>query len=236
MNGRTQRNLSDSSVNTVVFAPHYKFNFTAGDLNDRWGWNNQVGLDLGWKMKNNLYLGLDGGFVFGNQLRDSSIFSNVYNSDGTITGWAGNYAQVLFFMRGASAHVDLGYVWNKLGPNPNSGLWLKFGVGYFMHKIHIESLYDDVPQLEGVYRKGYDKLTMGFSTKQFIGYLYQSDRMFLNFYVGVEFVQGWNKNIRTYNFDLGGPDDRLKRDFMISPKVGWLIPIYKRTPKEFYFD
>jgi len=205
-------------------------------LNKLWGWNNQVGLDLGWKMKNNLYLGLDGGFVFGNQLQDSSIFDGIYNSGGTITGWAGNYADVLFFMRGMSAHIDIGYVWSKLGHNPNSGLWIKLGAGYFMHKIHIESLYDDVPQLEGEYRKGYDRLTMGFSTKQFLGYLYQSDKTFLNFYFGVEFVQGWDKNIRTYNFDLGGPDTELKKDLMISPKFGWLIPIYKRTPKEFYFD
>jgi hypothetical protein len=234
--GWSQRNLKDSSVATVVFAPHYKFNLTGGDLNKLWGFNHQVGLDVGVKLKNNLYLGLDGGFIFGNQLKDSSMFNNVYTSNGTITGFAGNPAIVLFMMRGMSTHFDLGFVWNKFGTNPNSGLWLKFGGGYMMHKIRIESQLDDVPQLEGEYRKGYDRLTMGFSTKQFIGYLHQTDSRFLNFYAGLEFVQGFNKNVRTYNFDLGGPDDELKFDMLYSVKVGWLIPIYKRTTQEFYFD
>jgi hypothetical protein len=191
---------------------------------------------VGWKFKNNFYFGADGGFVFGNRLKDSSMFDDIYNSQGYISGWGGNQADVKFFMRGASAHIDLGYVWSGIGVNPNSGLWLKFGMGYFMHKIRIESLYDDVPQLEGEYRKGYDRFTMGFSTKQFIGYLYQADTKILNFYIGCEFVQGWDKMVRSYQFDLGGPDVELKLDFLISPKIGWLIPIYKRTPKEFYFD
>lgn len=220
----------------MVSAVNYKFNFTGGDLSERWGYNSEIGFDLKYKFKNNFTLGIDAGFIFGNQLKETSIFDDVVNSYGTITALGGNPAAVLFLMRGANGHVDFGYIFNRLGNNPNSGLWLNFGVGYLMHKIRIESIYDDVPQLEGDYRKGYDRLTMGVSAKQFVGYLFQADYRFLNFYAGFEFVEGFTQNVRNYNFDLEGPDPGIKFDFLYSVKVGWLIPLYKRAPKAFYYD
>lgn len=231
-----QLNVRDSSINQFFTGINYKFNLTGGDMADRWGLNNLIGTDIQYKFKNNVTFGIDGGFIFGNQLRDSAIFDMVYNSNGTITNLLGEPAVVLFLMRGAHANIGMGYVFNKLGNNPNSGLWINAGVGYLMHKIRIESIYDEVPQLEGDYIKGYDRLTMGFSTKQFVGYLFQHNYRFLNFYAGFEFIQGFTKNVRTYNFDLGGPDPGLKIDFMYSFKFGWMIPIYKRQPKAIYYD
>lgn len=193
-------------------------------------------MDFQYKFKNNLTIGIDGSFIFGNQLKDTLIFADSYNSYNTITGLNGNPATVLFLMRGAHGNIGAGYVFNKLGNNPNSGLWINAGVGYFMHKIRIESLYDEVPQLEGDYRKGYDRLTMGFATKQFIGYLFQHNYRFLNFYAGFEFIQGFTYNVRNYNFDLEGPDPGMKLDFMYSVKFGWMIPIYRRQAKPVYYD
>jgi len=233
----SQRNLKDSSITTILFAPNYKFNLTGGDMMNRWGYNSLVGLTFGTKLKSNLTLAADGGFLFGNQLRDTLMFESLYNSVGTVTSLSGKPGEVLFLMRGASAHIDVGYVFSRLGGvNSNSGLWITAGAGYLMHKIHIESLYDQVPQLEGKYKKLYDKLTMGFSAKQFVGYLYQSNKFLLNFYAGVEFTEGFTKNIRVYNVDTGGPQPEYRFDTMCSFKVGWLIPMYKRAPKPYYYD
>ncbi len=229
-----QKSLKDSTVRNILVGVNYKANLTGGDLADRWGFNNQLGLDFDCKFKNNLTVGLSGGFIFGSKLRDTTIFANLYNSFGTITSSAGQEAGVLFLMRGASAYGTVGYVFNKLGNNPNSGLWVNFGLGYLVHKIRIESLLDVVPQLEGPYRKGYDKLTMGVSSKQFIGYLYQSDYRLVKFYAGFEFSQGLTKNVRTYNFDTGGPDNELKLDLLYGFKVGWILPISHRTRGEYY--
>jgi hypothetical protein len=231
-----QLNVRDSSINQFFTGINYKFNLTGGDLNERWGFNSEIGMDFQYKFKNNLTIGIDGGFIFGNQLKDTVIFEDSYNSFNTITGLNGSPATVLFLMRGAHGNIGAGYIFNKLGNNPNSGLWINAGVGYFMHKIRIESLYDEVPQLEGDYRKGYDRLTMGFATKQFIGYLFQHDYRFLNFYAGFEFIQGFTYNVRNYNFDIEGPDPGMKLDFMYSVKFGWMIPIYKRQPKPVYYD
>ena len=231
-----QRNLSDSTINTMIVGLNYKFNLTSGDLAKLWGYNHEIGISYDNKFKNNFTLGLSSGFIFGNQLKDSTIFAPLVNDFGQITNLGGGQAEILFIMRGMTANINAGYVFNKLGNNPNSGLWIQGGVGFLMHKIRIESLYDDVPQLEGDYRKGYDRLHMGFQTKQFVGYLFQADKRFMNFYAGFEFIQGWTQNQRNYNFDLGGPDPGIKQDFLWGVKAGWLIPIYKRTPRDFYID
>jgi hypothetical protein len=229
-----QKSLKDSTVRNILVGLNYKANFTGADLADRWGFNNQLGLDVNCKFKNNLTVGVGGGFIFGSKLKDSTIFDDLFNSFGTITSSAGQESDILFLMRGASVYGTVGYVFNKLGNNANSGLWVNFGLGYLVHKIRIESLNDHVPQLEGSYRKGYDKLSMGVSTKQFIGYLYQANYRLIKFYAGFEFAQGLTKNVRTYNFDTGGPETDLKLDLLYGFKVGWILPISHRTRGEYY--
>lgn len=231
-----QKSLKDSTVRNILVGLNYKASLTGADLADRWGFNNQLGIDVDCKFKNNLTIGIGGGFIFGSKLKDSTIFTGLYNSFGTITSAAGTVSDILFLMRGASAYASVGYVFNKLGNNPNSGLWVNFGLGYLVHKIRIESLFDEVPQLEGPYRKGYDKLTMGFSSKQFIGYLFQSDFRLIKFYGGFEFAQGFTKNVRTYNFDTGGPETELNFELLYGFKVGWILPISHRTRGEYYSD
>lgn len=232
----SQRDLKSKAVTTPIIGFHYKGNFPGADMTDKWGFNNTLGGDVAIKLKSNLEFGLDGGFIFGSTFKDSSIFENVINSYGTITAASGAPGDVFFYLRGMNINMHVGYVFSQLGHNPNSGLWVNVGAGYMFHKIRIESLFDDVVFLEGDYRKGYDKLTMGFTTKEFIGYLFQHNRRFLNFYAGFEFVQGFTKNVRTYNFDTKGVEDAPRLDYLNSFKIGWMIPIYKGETNEYYYD
>lgn len=231
-----QVSLKDSSRNVFLAGLNYKANLPGADLAKRWGFHNSLGMDIDQKFKSNFTLGLSGGFTFGSRLKDSTIFNNLYNEFGTITSLSGTPADILFLMRGFNAYATVGYVFNKFGNNANSGLWVKGGLGYMMHKIRIESLYDAVPQLEGNYRKGYDKLTTGFSAMQFIGYLYQANYRLLKFYAGFEFTESFTKNIRTFNFDTGGPETAGRFDVQYGFKVGWILPISHRTKSEYYYD
>ena len=60
----------------------------------------------------------------------------------------------------------------------------------------------------------------------------------VNFYGGFYAQQGFTKNQRTIFFDM--PDIEVPQttmlDIQVGLKLGWLIPIYKRQPKEFYID
>lgn len=232
-----QRKHSDNQQRAFLLGLTYKASLPGGDFAKRWGFNNALGLDFTYKFQNNFTVGLNGAFLFGNTLRDTTIFSGLYNAFGTITAMSsGGPADVKFLLRGASGHGSVGYVWNRFGNNANSGIWFDVGFGFITHKIRIESLLDNVPQLEGDYRKGYDKLTMGFSSRQFIGYLYQADRRLFRLYAGFEFMESLTKNVRTYNFDMGGADNTLKKEFNVGFKVGWIVPIKQRTTNAYYVD
>lgn len=236
LGANSQVSLKDSVRNTFLLGANYKANLPGAEMVERWGFNNQIGLDIDQKLKSNWTFGLSGGFIFGSVLRDTVIFKDLYNDFGTITGLSGKPADVLFLMRGFTAHANVGYVFNRFGNNANSGLWVKFGLGYMMHKIRIENLYDVVPQVQGDYKLGFDHMTTGFSTSQFIGYLYQADVRLIKFYAGFEFIQGITKNVRTYNFDTGGPENNSRFDMLYGFKLGWILPISSRTKSEFYYD
>src|SRR5687767_3433694 len=84
-----QFNVRDSSIKQLFAGINYKFNFTGGDMAERWGFNHEIGLDVQYKFKNNLTVGIDGGFIFGNELKDTLIFQDVFNSYGAITSMSG---------------------------------------------------------------------------------------------------------------------------------------------------
>lgn len=232
----SQKDLKSEATFTSIFGLNYKANFSGGTMAKRWGFTNTVGANVDFKFKNGLTFGVDGGFMFGNTFKEYEIFDNVVNSYGTITSQGGTTAIVLFLMRGMNVNGTLGYVFNRLGHNANSGLWINAGAGFLSHKIRVETQEDQVVNLEGDYLKGYDHLTMGINTKQFVGYLFQNDERFLNFYVGVEFIQGFTRNVRNYNFHTKGPENELQLDMINSVKFGWMIPIYKRKVQNFYID
>ena len=229
--GVSQRDLKSESVFTPIYGLTYKGSLPGGDFADRWGYNNAIGAEVNFKLKSNLTFGLESQFLFGNTFKQEEIFDNLINEDGNITNMAGQQGDILLLLRGANFTAQLGYVFTKI-----AGLWINGGVGYQFHKIRIEHTYDEIPQFKDPYIKGYDKLAMGIVAKQFIGYLQQGSKQYLNFYAGFEFAQGFNKNVRTYNFDTEGPEPELRLDLFYGFKVGWMIPIYKRQLQEYYYD
>jgi len=234
--GFSQRDLKTESIFTPIYGLTYKGSISGGDFAKRWGYTNSLGAEINFKLKSNFTFGVESQFIFGNTFKDSSIFDNVFNENKQITSNSGLPAEVFFLLRGGNFTGQFGYVFTKVGKGPNAGLWLNFGLGYLFHKIRIEHNYDQISQFKDDYKKGYDKLTMGLSTKQFIGYLQQGSRQYLNFYAGLEFGQAFTKNVRTYNFDTEGPENNLRLELFYGFKVGWMIPIYKRQLQEYYFD
>jgi hypothetical protein len=60
----------------------------------------------------------------------------------------------------------------------------------------------------------------------------------INLYAGFYFLQGYTFNQRTIFYDQ--PTEKvsisMRYDNLYGFRVGWLIPIYKSKPKEFYYD
>lgn len=233
-----QRNIRDKVVATPYVGVHYGMNLTGGDMANRYGYNSHLGGIAGYKNAQNWIFAADGNFMFGNQIRIDGLLENLRDSQGDITNTSGGPAMILLFLRGFNINATVGKVIPVWSPNPNSGIMIHCGVGYSWHRLRIESQEDEVPQLENDYLKGYDRLTIGVNTSQFIGYNFMASQGVYNFYAGFYFQQGFTRNQRDVFWDL--PDQPvsmgIRNEFLYGFKVGWLIPVYKRQPKEYYFD
>lgn len=233
-----QRNVQDSAIGTIWLGAQYGFNLTAGDLADRHGHFNHVGLFAGYKTNKNWVYGIDANFMFGGDVRVNNLFDHLADSKGNITDQNGDIAIVVVYSRGMYVNATVGKVIPVWSPNKNSGIFLNFGVGWLAHKIRVETQDHVVPQLELDYRKGYDRLTTGLNTEQLIGYAFMANQGFVNFYGGFFAQQGYTYNRRTIFFDQ--PNNPVSKDMMLDLQFGlkfaWLIPVYKRMPKEYYFN
>ncbi len=235
-----QSNLEDSTIAAPIFGVHYLTGIPGGDLKDRYGYINNVGFTAGYKLKNNLYFGLMGNFGFGknNKLPDALLFGHLMDNYGQITDSNGEPAAVLTFARQYTLNIEIGYVFKRLGHNPNSGLWVKLGGGFTANKIRVESNDQLIPTLELDYRKGYDHLTTGFNSSQFLGYLFLSGRSALNFYAGFYAQQGYTYDRRnSFYYQPEIPvSTKMRLDITYGVKVGWIIPIYKKIARDFYYN
>ncbi len=177
--------------------------------------------------------------MFGQDIRMNldEVFGSLVDDDGFIIDVNGDLGSVLLFSRGFHANVEGGRVFSRLGHNANSGVMLKLGVGYLNHRMRIETNEQVIPSIEEDYKRGYDRLTTGINTSQFLGYLFMSDNSFLNFYGGVFIQEGFTYNRRKMFYDAPNTyaPTEMRMDILYGFKVGWLIPIYKRKPKEYYY-
>ncbi|WP_107038344.1 hypothetical protein [Brumimicrobium mesophilum] len=232
-----QRDVSES-IGTPYIGIHYGGNWTGGDLADRYGFTNSLGSHAGYKTKKNWIYGIDGNFFFGDNILIDGLAQNLQDKNGQVFNSSGSPATVLLFNRGFNINASVSKIFPVLSPNPNSGIMLQLSAGYLWHKLRIESQEDEIPQLQGDYLQGYDRLTTGANTSQFIGYNFMANRGIFNFYAGIYFLQGFTVNQRDVFWDH--PDEKVSKDLRIENmtgfRFGWLIPIYKRETKDYYFN
>jgi hypothetical protein len=236
LRGFSQVNISDSVIATSLIQATYSYQIPSADLKDRFVSDNAVGMGYLYKTKKNWIFGADGFFMFRDTIKETGILDSISTIDGNIIDGNGIYAEVQLYERGFHMGAKVGKLFPLWGPNPNSGLMVLGGVGLLQHKIRIENRNNTAPQVSKEYRKGYDRLTNGLALSQFIGYMYLGNSKLVSFYAGVELVEAWTQNRRSYNFDLMGPDNTKRFDMLYTFKVGWIIPLYKRSPNAFYYN
>jgi len=230
-----QLNIRDSAIFTPLFYATYSFQFSGGDLAKRFGGNSSIGGGFMLKTKSNWIFGVEGNFMFGQSLKNSdSLLMNISTPDGMIIDANGYYADIIYYERGFNFLGKFGKIIPIFSPNPNCGLMVTAGGGYMQNKIRIHNPGNTAPQLDGDYKKGYDKLNGGWTITGSLGYLYLSNTRLLNFYLGFEFMQYWSESLREFDFNDEKKDTQKYNSQFYGIKVCWFIPLYKRTPKEYY--
>ena len=233
----------DSAGLFLFINPNFTYNLALADLKKSYGNNLALGADFGAKLKSNWSVDIGFKFYFGGGV-DTALFNETFkglmNEDGyfiTKKGTATSAINQEVEFRGFSFHLQGGKVIPVSRWYRNSGIWLKAGVGLTQHYMHIKNADDDeVMSLSGEYKKGYDKLTLGFSLYQFVGYAHMNRRNLFCLYGGVEFMESFSKRQRDFDFALMRKDDSKFFDLMIGFKIGWIIPLYRHDPnKVFYY-
>jgi len=233
---KAQKPISEEPVSLVLINGHFSGHLPFGDMKERFGANASVGPSVWYKTKNNWIFGIEGGFIFGNKVKEPDLFKNLLTNNETVIDAEGIVADIGVFERGFTGHIQLGRLIPVWGPNPNSGIIITGGIGMMQHWLRIESPKNEVPAISGDYKHGYDRLSSGISSSQFIGYMYLSNKGHVNFYAGFEFIEGWTINRRKYNFDQMSYDNKKRFDMLSGLKVGWIFPINRsQEKKHIYF-
>jgi hypothetical protein len=230
-----QVSIHDSTIFTSLIYATYGYQFPGGDLADQFGSNSTIGGGLMFKTKHNWMVGVEGNFMFGQTVRNSdSLLRNISTSDGFIIDQNGYYADIVYYERGYNFLFKFGKVIPVLSPNPNCGITILAGGGYFQDKIRIHNPSNTAPQIQGDYRKGYDRLNGGLALTGSLGYMYLSNTRLLNFSLSFEFMQAWTSPYRDIDFNTGKQDTRKLSSQFYTARICWYIPLYRRAPKQFY--
>ena len=227
-----------SQLDTAISFPSIEFGIgfqsPGADLGKRFGTCNNLEFGLAYKHKTNIQFSAQGNFIFGNRVKERNILSAVETSTGDLINNGGELTNIIYDMRGFSIFGNIGYVFPVFSPNPNCGILIRTGVGILQHKIKLDYRDGDVPFLDEEYRKGYDRLSNGLAFNGFVGYQYLSNMRLINFYIGFDYIYATTTNKRGFNFD-SGPDNKQRTDKLTGVKLGWILPLYKSVPNDFYY-
>jgi len=228
LNSKAQTKLIELPTAATLVKINYGFYYAGADLANRYGNHAVVGLACHRKTPEGLSYGLNANVIFGSNVDAFHIIDDLVNKDGFITGTDGLQADISILMRGIKTGLTVGKTINVLSNNPNSGILIEAGLGYLQHKIRYEDIQNTVPQFDGEYVKVYDRLTSGIYLEQFIGYQYLDKRRLINFYAGLNIIEGFTKNRRTVNFNTVEVEGN-RLDISAGFKVGWIIPFYSKS-------
>ncbi len=214
--------------NSVLLCFNYARLAQFGDLAKRFGGVNSLGFTAAYKFGKNYQI--QGGIntVFGSRVKENGAFDTIIGNSGYLIDINGNYSEVKQYMRGYHWHVDFGKIIPINKYDQNSGFLVSAGLGFMQHKIKYTFQRTVLPQLEGEYAKGYDRLTNGLMFRGFLGYQRIDPKAMLNLIAGFEYLYGFTKNRRSYNFDTRTAETGLRNDIMLGFKFGFMISISGR--------
>lgn len=231
--GIAQR-VADTTINVPLVSVHFAGQMPLGDLKERFGNNLAIGGSFLFKARKTWVLGAEGSYFWSKNVKEN-VTEQMRNADGFIVDNEGYPADLRITERGFNAYIVVGKLFPKTGNNPNSGLITNFGFGYLQHKIKLYDANQKIAAVKGDMAKGYDRLSGGFAMNQFIGYLFLSNNRLVNMVAGFEFHEAFTKSYRGYNYDTGATDTKNRMDYLIGFRIGWVLPLYKRT-LDFYYN
>ena len=228
-------NINAQGNKQAVFAFNYNYQIPMGNLANTFGINSAIGAAYLLETTNNIILGVEANFIFGSEIKDSTIFDNISTSSGAIIGADGRYANINLMQRGFDSYLFAGYALHFSKSNL-SGIYIAQGIGYLQHQIFIDTKNQNVPQLNEDIKKGYDRFSNGFSTKLSIDYKYYHKSGRLQMSSGLNYTMAYTKNRRVYDLANNKYYSSKKTwDKLLGFKIEVIIPIHRKNEEEFHY-
>ena len=231
----SQNNNKENTDRTYLLSINHSFQMPAGDLKKRFGNNSDISISLIYKNSKNLILQFEGGGLFGPTVKETNLFDPINGDNGVLISQNGEIPIIRLFERGGHMDLSLGKYFHLKSEKNNSGIVLSVGAGYLYHKIFIETITTELPQLNDELIKGYDRLSGGLLIKEFLGYFYFSKTNNIRFLIGLEAIQAFTKDLRNYSYTNQSYINDDRRDYLIGIKCGLIIQLKKRDTGKYYY-
>ena len=92
--------VNDSSVFAPLISASYSYQWPGGDLVKRFGGNSSIGVAFMLKTKSNWIFGIDGNFIFGNNVKENGILDSISTVNGKIIDENGAKRKLIFLRGG----------------------------------------------------------------------------------------------------------------------------------------
>lgn len=218
-----------------AFLINYSYQIPSGTLSEIFSNNSSIGINYLKKNKSNFFYGLKANYIFGGEIKESTIFNEISTEQGFVIDGNGTYANIILLQEGFSSHLYIGYALKIEEKKPN-GFYFSLGLGFLQHRILIDTKNQYIPQLNDNYKKGYDQLTNGLSTQLVIDYMILEEEKRFKLFAGIDYTLAFTKNRRVYDFsDMNYTDKNMRYDLLLGFHVGLIIPINRKNTEEYHY-
>lgn len=229
------RGQRDSCISAPLVCIHFAGQTPSGDMVKRFGNNMLVGASFKYKTNKNFVYGIEFNYLYGKTVKED-VTKQLKSPEGNVIDNAGNPADLRITERGAHLNLQFGKLFALNRRNRNSGLLISVSAGVLQHKINLYDAQQRIASVKGELKYGYDRLSFGFAVSEFVGYMFLSKNHLANFYVGFETIQAKTHSLRKLSYDTGLRDTQQRLDILSGLKFGWVLPLYKRQPNDYYYN
>lgn len=210
------------------------FQQPGGDMADRFGNSWDIGGGLGYKLSSNFIFGVESTYIFGENVKQNTL-EGLLNQFDQITNIYGDVSEITMRQAGFQVKVTAGKILPVFGSNANSGFFIRGGLGLLQHKIYIENIHNNTPQVLDAYRKGYDRLCNGLMMSEFVGWQNFGTNTAYHFMLGFELSQAWTQNRRSWDYATNQKIDDSRLDLLYTVKFAYFIPFLKHDVTNYFY-
>ena len=234
--GKKKKEKKYDASTAVVIAPNYTGQFPYGDMRKRFGFNSVFGLHISYKTDRNWLIGVEGGFLYGTNVKESYVITHIATTTNQHIGQNNDLIGVSPQEQGFNVKLTAGKIIPFHPKFPDAGLLVSASFGFLYHKIAVNVRESSLPQLSKVYRQGYDRLSTGPVLSGFVGGIFMMRKKYISGYIGATFDVAFTQGRRAYDFYNMAPLHDKRIDMFVGFKVAWIIPVFLQTSeKEFYY-